>query len=185
MTSLEGKLILDYLKKNNLQYFLQHTQKFPPKKRYHPKTTINQEAWLALKDDPIPEPEETPIKTCVFLTNNKCSIYPVRPMSCRAMVSSTPCHKTGHAAMTSFQMSVATLFYQFIEMLDINGDYGNYLDILEVLTISPETQSIQLILVKSFLLKNQRIYQVMMPPEHRDELIPIMDEIQCIFHTKT
>ena len=184
MTSLEGMLINEYLKTNKLQESLQLIHRIPLEKRYHPKTTINQEAILALQNKPIPEPEEVPLKSCIFLTKKQCSIYPVRPMACRTMVSSLSCHKTGHASMTSFQMSVATLFYQFVEMLDTNGFYGNYLNILEMLTLSPETQSLQLILIKSSLLKNQRIHQVMMPPEHQEKLIPIMDTIQYIFKMK-
>jgi len=184
MTGLEGILIVEYLQAQNLNDIFQQVQTISPDKRYHPKTTINQEARLALNDQPIPEPEESPVHLCPFLTNDQCSIYPVRPMSCRTMMSSTACNKTGQAIMTSFQMSVASLFYQFIEMLDIGGYYGNYLNILEMLTTSPETHSIQLVLIKSSLLKNQRVYQVMMPPEHREELIPIMDTIQNVFHTK-
>jgi len=180
MTGLEGLLIIEYLNAKNIQDFLH--QAILPDKRYHPKTTINQEAWLALQDKPIPEPEDTPLNSCIFLTNDQCSIYPVRPMSCRTMVSTLPCHSAGHATMTSFQLSAATLFYQFIEMLDLGGYYGNYLNILEMLITPPETQSIQLIMTKTSLLRNHRIHHVMMPPEHRETLIPVMNEIQNVFH---
>jgi len=181
MTGLEGRLILEYLRIKKLQDFL--NQAIRPDKRYHPKTTINQEAWLALHDKPIPEPEETPLNRCIFLTSDQCSIYPVRPMSCRTMVSTLSCHNAGHATMTTFQMSAATLFYQFIEMLDLGGYYGNYLNILEMLTTPPETQSIQLVMTKTPLLRNNRIHHVMIPPEHREELIPVMNEIQNVLHT--
>jgi Fe-S-cluster containining protein len=183
ITGLEGIFVLEYLQAHHLQKFLKKIQTIPPDNRYHPKTTINQESWLTVNDKPIPEPEEVPTHTCPFLTNDHCSIYPVRPMSCRTMVSSIPCRQTGQASMTSFQMSVATLFYQFIEMLDLDGYYGNYLNILEMLTTSPETQSIQLVLSKSSLLKNQRISHVMIPPEHQEELIPIMNAIQNSFRS--
>jgi len=185
ITGLEGILILEYLQEHNLQNYLQIIQKIPPKKRYQPKTTINQEAWLAMNDKLIPEPDESPVDFCPFLNQGQCAIYPVRPMSCRTMVSSTTCNQTGKASMTSFQMSVTTLFFQFTEMLDVGGYYGNYFNILEMLTTSPETQSIQLALIKAPLLKNQRIYQVMIPPEHQEEIIPIMNSIQNIFHKKS
>jgi Fe-S-cluster containining protein len=182
ITGLEGVVILDYLKDHNLNGFLKNIQTILPDKRYHPKTTINQEAWLTVNDKPIPEPEEAPAHPCPFLTNRQCAVYPVRPMTCRTMVSSIPCNQTGQASMTSFQMSAATLFYQFIEMLDSDGYYGNYLNILEMLTTS-DTQSIQIVLSKSSLLKNQRISHVMIPPEHQKELIPIMNAIQHSFRS--
>lgn len=185
ITGLEGILILEYIKSQNLQALLNNIHTIPSNKRFHPKTTINQEAWLASNDKPIPQPEDAPVHTCPFLTNHQCSIYPVRPMSCRTMVSSIICKQTGQATMSSFQMSVATLFYQFIEMLDAGGYYGNYLNILEMLTNPPETRSIQLALIESLLLKNQRIHQIMMPPEHQEEIIPIMDAIQKVFHSNT
>ena len=181
MTGLEGSLILEYLKSHNQLKLLNRILTIPSNKRFHPKTTINQEAYLATNDKPVPEPEDAPIHICPFLIENQCEIYPVRPMICRSMVSSTICKQTGQAAMSSFQMSVATLFFQYIEMLDIGGCYGNYLSVLEMLTTSPETQSLQLVLTKSSLLKNQRIYQVMMPPEYQKKLIPIMEAIQNIF----
>lgn len=184
MTSLEGSLIAAHIQQYNLHELLNQVKNIPPDKRYHPKTTINQESYLAYNDSPIPEPEEIQAHTCPFLTNDQCAIYPARPMSCRTMISSVPCQNMGYASMSSVQMSTATLFYQFIEMLDDGGYYGNFLNILEMLMLPADTQSLQLVLTKTPLLKNQRIHYVMIPPEHRDALIPIMNSIQQIFHNK-
>ncbi|ETR73495.1 MAG: hypothetical protein OMM_00915 [Candidatus Magnetoglobus multicellularis str. Araruama] len=181
MTTIEGSLIIDYIQKQNLQDILNQTQQIVPGRRYHPKTTINQEAFLSIQDAPIPFPDEFPFQECYFLRDNQCTIYPVRPMSCRTMISSVKCQKTGHADMTSIQISMATLFFQYIELLDQGGYYGNYLNIIEMLTSSPEIQPIQHALAKNDLLENTKIHFVMIPPQDRNALIPTMKAIQQCF----
>lgn len=181
MTSLEGQLIIDYLKSQSMLALLDKITQSPVQKRYHPKTTTNMEAILSVDDAPIPDPEnDNSFQTCPFLTNNECPIYPVRPMGCRTMVSTQPCHNKGFAEMSSLSMSIATVFSQYIEHIDTNGYYGNYVNIFEYLTTSPESMPIQHIMASECLLPNQPIKYLMIPPEHRSHIQKIMLQMQKI-----
>jgi len=178
ITTLEARFILDYLYTHNMKALLNKIHEIPASNRYHPKTTINQEAVMSVQDASIPEADETPLQTCIFLKNNECLIYPNRPMCCRSMVSQTKCMVDGYANMSPLHMSLATICYQFIEAFDIHGDYGNYLNILETLIVDPEIQPIQHTLSKQFVLKNQTIQYLMIPPEHQADLEPFIAAIQ-------
>jgi len=179
MTSIEGELIIDYLRSKNDLSLLDKITNIPEQKRYHPKTTTNMEAKLSVEDAPIPAPEDNNLfQTCPLLTNNECPIYDVRPMACRSMISTIPCKNKGYAEMPPISMTISTVLSQYIEHIDINGYYGNYKNIFEYLTSSPDSMSIQHVMATEKLLPNQKIKYLMIPPEHRTHLQKIMKEIE-------
>ncbi len=66
-----------------------------------------------------------------MLEDGICTIYPVRPLGCRVMMSTTPCRQTGQADMPFLPLTITTVFMQFVEHLDAGGVYGSFLDLLE------------------------------------------------------
>ena len=181
MTTLEGSLIKDYIQSNNMQYLLKKMNAISVKDRHHPKTTMNLEAILSVQDKPIPVPENKIISNiCPFLTDNECPIYSVRPMACRSMVSSLSCHEKGFAEMSHISMSISTVFSQYIEHIDNNGFYGNFMNVLTLLTTSKEIMPIQYVMAQELLLNNQVIKYLMVPPEHRLMIQPIIEKIHAM-----
>lgn len=67
VTTDEGRLILKYIKENNIQYDQQKLER-------HAQMEHDPDKWWNLKNEE---------KECIFLKNNECQIYPVRPISCR------------------------------------------------------------------------------------------------------
>ncbi|MBF0452706.1 MAG: hypothetical protein HQK75_18530 [Candidatus Magnetomorum sp.] len=184
MTTLEGQLIVEYLQSNNMLNLLDSMNIMLPKNRYHPKTTINREAVLSVQNESVPEPDEdNTFSPCPFLTNHECPIYPVRPMGCRAMVSTRPCQNEGFAEMSPLFMSVSNVFSQYIEHIDSNGYYGNFINILNLLTTSSDAMPIQHIMASEKLLVNQGIKYMMIPPEHRLQIAPILEKIRAMGKT--
>ena len=181
MTTIEGKLITEYIQSENMQNLYEKMNDIPINDRCHPKTTTNQEAILSVQDKPIPVPENHDIyNTCPFLSEHVCPIYPVRPMACRSMVSKTPCSEKGFAEMSPIAMSVSTVFSQYIEHIDSNGYYGNFMNILTLLTTPEESMPIQHVMAQGLSLKNIPMKYLMVPPEHRLQIQPILEKIHSM-----
>lgn len=67
---------------------------------------------------------------CPFLENDCCSIYSVRPFSCRCFCSEVKCSSAQPAAVPEYYLTGATVVHQLIEHMD-QGDYwGNMIDVL-------------------------------------------------------
>lgn len=101
-------------------------------RRYRPFQTTNGFALACMEGRDADEEENDPSwGTCPLLENGICTIYPVRPLGCRVMMSTTPCRQTGQADMPFLALTITTVFMQFVEHLDAGGAYGNFLDLLE------------------------------------------------------
>ena len=163
MTSLEGKMILDFLKvgcrdKGLLELLAQRTT---GKKG---ALTTNQYAKACLEHQEIPEDalggwNFTP---CIFLREDTCSIYEVRPFGCRSFGSFEPCSENIGAEMAPIHLTVNTVFSQIIEHVCSDGGYwGNMADILEDLNKSQASDSIGKLLpaqpIPGFLLEAQEV----------------------------
>ncbi len=134
LATLEGLKIIRYLKTKSLLDDLKFLKHLTEKKRYQPELTTNKFADLCFNKEDIPcEDNQPDWGSCPFLTNDECSIYPVRPMGCRSMISKTICGNNNYADMDSFAVTMNTVFLQFIEHIDLKGLYGNMIDILDYL----------------------------------------------------
>ncbi|WP_035237402.1 YkgJ family cysteine cluster protein [Desulfobacter vibrioformis] len=101
-------------------------------RRYRPFQTTNGFALACMAGRDADEEENDPSwGICPLLDNGICTIYPVRPLGCRVMMSTTPCRQTGQADMPFLALTITTVFMQFVEHLDAGGVYGNFLDLLE------------------------------------------------------
>jgi len=132
MTTLEA----DYIWNSGLftDSLYQKLKQAAKEEHFVPSTTINTSAAMCLSENQMPE-ETSPVTfdPCPLLTEDGlCSIYEVRPFSCRAMSSETVCTEGGEAYMPPFLVTINLAMYQIIEHIDREGWYGNMLDIMEM-----------------------------------------------------
>jgi Fe-S-cluster containining protein len=137
-------------------------------RRFRPFQTTNEFALACMEGRDADEEENDPSwGTCPLLENGICTIYPVRPLGCRVMMSTTPCGQTGQADMPFFALTITTVFRQFVEHLDAGGIYGSFLDLLEhaeknILDSKGSPGKVKI----SGTTRNLKIPALMIPPEH-------------------
>lgn len=145
ITRTEGELIVTALQQEEarLQWI---TEKLPVKgKSGRPLMSTNEWARRCLEDGEISEGLETQVlEPCPFLDEQQgCSIYPLRPFSCRCFGSSVDCALSGTAEQPDILMEVNTVTMQLIEHLGRGRWWGNMLDMLYALTLLPKVKQEQ------------------------------------------
>jgi Fe-S-cluster containining protein len=169
-TSLEVQLILERLEAATKPDGLATVRDAVRTPRFQPRMTINQLAGMCAKGLDIPEESAEPAtEPCPFLQADACLIYGVRPFGCRAMVSQSDCNDTGEAHMPGFVFTVNNVFLQYIEALDEAGVQGNLIDVL-LFAASPDTAGHKVI-------RNHPLPVLMVPPEHRHRIRPLLDSL--------
>lgn len=129
MTAVEGDMITGFLKKQNRQHWLmEKLGKGLP--LHYPTCTTNEYARACLNGDDIDPGSGSFNKTCPFLEENLCTIYEVRPFSCRVFASEQICRKGISASLPQYYLSGATAVSQVIEHLGQGRPWGNMLHIL-------------------------------------------------------
>ena len=134
MTSLEGEVLLDFLKVQGLDNRLPGllAQRTPGNKGA--AITTNQYANACLEHRHVSEDGlgGWNFAPCVFLNEGACSIYEVRPFGCRSFGSFVRCSENSGAEIAPIHLTVNTVFTQIIEHVCSDGGYwGNMADILE------------------------------------------------------
>ncbi|NWH04361.1 YkgJ family cysteine cluster protein [Desulfobacter latus] len=131
-TGLEIAYIQDRLKGRALDDIRMRLARTGQRRRFRPLQTTNGFALACMEGRDTEEEENDPSwGTCPLLEDGICTIYPVRPLGCRVMMSTTPCRQTGQADMPFLALTITTIFMQFVEHLDAGGLYGSFLDLLE------------------------------------------------------
>jgi len=181
MTTLEGYLIADHMSSNGQAGLFKNFHAKISRNRFKPKITTNKLADLCMKgDDPPEEEKKHSNKSCPLLQDSLCPIYEVRPFGCRCFVSTHDCGKSGYAEVDSSVITLNTVFMQFIEHIDFMGCSGNFSDIL-LLMISKENQdkykTNTLNCPGADIISNLKIKVLMVPPEHRVKVKPVMDAL--------
>ncbi len=181
MTTLEGYLIADHMISNGQADLFENIQAKRSKNRFKPKITTNGLANICMKEDDPPEEEKKySNKSCPVLKDNLCPIYEVRPFGCRCFMSKQDCSKTGYADVDPFNMTLITLFMQFIEHIDSKGFSGNFSDVLLLMTSREKQDNYKM---NTFshpgvdFVSNLKIKVLMVPPEHRMNVQPVMDAL--------
>lgn len=141
LTSLEGTVILDFLKKKGwVAQLLELLGRTDPAQN-RPVMTMNEfaAACLGRCDISGAAPDGWDFNPCIFLADDVCTIYEARPFGCRSFGSFVPCG-TGTAAETApIHLTVNTVFTQVIEQTDSNGGFwGPMTDILQRLAANDE-----------------------------------------------
>jgi len=129
ITALEGEEILRYIIAEKKSPWLaaklsSHRDHQPP------ETTTNDFAAACLDGNDIDPGNQKNFSPCPFLENNLCTIYPVRPFSCRLFVSTKTCSASQPALVPDYYFEAATAVTQVIEHLGQKEYWGNMLDVL-------------------------------------------------------
>ncbi len=186
-TTLEGWFLIDYCHRTGRRDLVKRLCA-DSKPGFRPQLTINGFAAACFKSEQIPEEVHgSVLNPCPLLDEDRCAVYPARPLGCRAMVSTTTCGLNGEAQMPPLALTVNTLFQQVVEQLDIPGFFGNLVDIIRLLN-DPEqgraySQSRPCAGEAFSLLPNEPARGLMVPPEHRVRIKSLMDEMQNIIST--
>lgn len=183
-TTLEGLLIYDHLAAGDGLEVLASKVFAAPEGRFQPAITLNQMVEMCVHDLKIPEETNDPgAGPCQWLNDDICPIYAVRPFACRAMCSLENCDISGEAQMPPLALSVNNVMMQYIEALDRPGCSGNLTDILQYLSQQENHQRYINGSESQFPapLKPNLAFQVLMiPPEHRQEIGPLIEAMQGV-----
>jgi Fe-S-cluster containining protein len=174
LTTLEGRYILEHLDSETRSRMLARVLESVQQPRFQPAVTSNDMAARCLRDEDLPEEIiEASWGACPLLEAHACAIYALRPMGCRLMLSTIDCKQYGSAEMDPFMVTVGHVFLQTIEHVDAAGKTGNLTDILLYLAGKGAQAS-------ENLLKNRLMPALMVPPEHRNRLAPILSALRRI-----
>ncbi|MDL1969195.1 MAG: hypothetical protein LWW97_11830 [Deltaproteobacteria bacterium] len=182
MTMLEGYKIADYLIENGKSELFKKIKDESYKKRFLPKITTNKIADLCIQGKDIPDEEiDSSWGKCPLLINDECPIYTARPFNCRCMVSKTNC--VDNAEMDEFVLTVNNVFLQYIEHIDQQGFSGNFTDVLLFMESENNRKNYSMELLKNSgkgLIKNLPMTILLIPPEHKNQIKPIINSLQTI-----
>jgi hypothetical protein len=184
MTTLEGYRIIAHLEKTGrLNYLKTIAEKAHPE-RFIPRVSINRMADICAQGgDPPEEPLNPQAGPCPILLDEACPLYPVRPFGCRCMVSARNCGTTGFADMDPFILAVNDVFLQHLEHIDSQGYTGNFVDVIHFLSSTDNRQAYgagRLGPAPAGLVANQPVFVLMIPPEHRERIQPLLAQIRHI-----
>ncbi len=191
-TSLEVALIFSRLDEADISQMIRRHEKGFPEQRYIPRTTVNGFARACMAGDDLPDEENDPDwGACPLLEDGRCSIYEVRPLGCRVMMSETQCRQKGFARMPPFALTLANVLGQILEQEDRHGFTGNFSDVLAAYAsawqagkgLGGEALYLTLDNIREsdrnkILLGNHPVPALMIPPEHRERALPLISEIR-------
>jgi len=184
MTTLEGYFLLNNLDSATRTELMQKLKQQEGIKRFTPRITINGMADLCARDQELPEEENDENRgRCPVLNRNLCPLYSKRPFGCRCMVSRQNCGFIGYADMPSWVISINNVLMQYIEHIDAKGFSGNFTDIMFFLNDPKNVDDYakdRLGTCPKPLLNNQPVYILMVPPEDRSRLEPLLKAIRSI-----
>ena len=184
MTTLEGYKIIYDLAAAGRHEIIDSLKGIEAQERFRPRLTTNRMAELCAADAKVPE-EDTAgeWQDCSLLDDSLCSIYDLRPFGCRCFVSRQNCGETGYADMDDFTASVNTVFLQVIEHLDAEGCSGNLTDVLQFMASEDKRRAYQkggVNCEKNGLIVNWELKVLMIPPEHREKIEPLLQQLRDV-----
>jgi len=184
LTTLEGYKIIDSLASEAEKAISKKIQAASEIKRLRPQLTTNGLAQLCARGaDPPQEEDNLDLPACPLLQDHQCPIYELRPYGCRCLVSRDNCGDKGFAEIDDFVLSVNTVFLQTIEHLDTSGCSGNLVDVLQAMSDEKKRAAYAsgaLHCSANRLVINQPLEVLMIPPEQRAAMEPILQELRQI-----
>ncbi|MGB5158561.1 hypothetical protein [Desulfobacterium sp. N47] len=183
MTSVEGYKIIRHIISEDKTHLFEKIKASSALQRFKPEITINGLADLSMEEDDLPEEIKTPIGRCPLLVNNACSVYPDRPFACRCFISTENCEKNECAIIDDYVLTINNIFLQVIEHVDQDGFTGNLTDILLFLESAQNRENLlagKCVNRPSCLINNRPLKILMIPPEHRDRVQPLLKALKDI-----
>ena len=145
--------------------------------------TTNALAELCAEGREPPAADEEAAGVCGLLSDDRCPIYPLRPFNCRCFVSRVACTDQGCAEVDDATVAVNTLFLQTIEHLDAGGCTGYLPDVVAALTDPERARACRagaLDCAGRGLAPNLPLRVLMVPPEHRGRIDPLLARLRRI-----
>jgi Fe-S-cluster containining protein len=180
-TTLEGLMVVDHLTTSGQGDLLDRFIKTAPKARFRPIITLNEMVALCSQGKELPDEILDPSTgRCQFCEKGLCAIYPIRPFGCRAMVSTVDCGKSGEGQLPPFLLSVNNVILQYLEAVDRPGGTGNLIDVLLYLCDHTQKEAYQQglgVVPSEKLLVNRSFPVLMVPPEHRQSIGPLVQSL--------
>lgn len=183
MTTLEGYRILEYLIASEQPDLILCLRRSAGQERFQPALTTNELAALCIQgEDPPDDSNDLPPAACPFLSNNECLIYPHRPFGCRCFFSTERCSTINSAVVEPLLLTVNTLFLQVLEHVDVGGLGGNMTDVLLFLESKGRRKEYEKNATLRYpgLSTNRSIPALMVPPEDRLKIQPLLQKIRNI-----
>jgi Fe-S-cluster containining protein len=184
LTTLEGLKLVRRLDDAGNPGWASDLDRLAAPQRFRPKLTANRLAALCAENTPLPEEPDAPsLSRCPFLSAGRCPVYAARPFACRCMVSRRTCDRQGAADMDPFIETVSNVLMQTIEHVDVPGCSGNLVDTLRVLASGENRERYAagaLDCGVHGLVANHPMAVLMVPPEHRGRVQPLLDAIRGI-----
>ncbi len=192
-TSLEIAWLFSRLGEDEITALRARLKDSVSKKRYQPRFTTNEFALGCIEGRDLEEEENDPVwGRCPLLEDGRCTVYHARPLGCRNMMSETSCAKNGYAQMPELALTINNIFLQYIEHMDSLGFSGNLTDMLGLYlkygvsggASGQKSDAFPLSLENlkdsdktGVFIRNYKIPALMIPPEHRNAVAPILEEI--------
>jgi Fe-S-cluster containining protein len=184
LTTLEGFVLAEHLGQTGLVALNGRLRKKPLAQRFTPTMTTNALAdHCAAGGTPPPERNEPLWGVCPVIQGNECPVYDVRPLMCRSMVSATSCSHREAAEIDPFTVTVVHVMQQYVEHIDRDGYTGNLMDVIDFLE-APAVRGAYAVgrlngleRTPSCLMRNRPVSVLMVPPEHRSRMAPILDAL--------
>lgn len=185
MTEIEGSYILDHVSKSGrLDWLLDRilTHDLP---LHRPLYTTNEFAQACLSGKDTDPGMGTFDRSCPFLDKKNCSIYEVRPFSCRSFASQQTCQPGSSAVIPQYYLSAATAVSQLLEHLAQHQYWGNMLHILYAIiqkrgygqdTIEQDTGK-QNDLSQRYLLRAKPLPGFLLSDDERTLVMPLLCQI--------
>jgi hypothetical protein len=182
LTTLEGLHLLRGLAADRQAACLTSLARDAGRPVFRPRFTTNQIAAMCRDGrEPPDDAVDHDGSRCPLLADAACTLYALRPFGCRCMVSRHPCSERGYADVDDWVLTVNTVFLQTIEHLDRPGYFGNLQDVLSALG-SEEGRAAyregRPPLKANGLIPNRPAPMLMVPPEHRERIQPLLAEMQ-------
>jgi Fe-S-cluster containining protein len=184
LTTLEGYHLLHGLGETDQKTLMDKLRTVDAADRYRPPVTTNQLASLcAAGREPPPDSGLHRSLPCPLLADDLCSFYALRPFNCRCFVSRIPCGAAGYADVDDYTLSLNTLFLQTLEHLDRPGCSGSLPDVVTALESDAHRRAYQRgqpVCERPGILKNQPMTALMVPPQQRRRMAPVIERLASI-----
>ena len=139
ITAVEGDLIHRFIREHEkMEWFVAKLQRKAKTRR--PELTTNGFAVRCLEGTDVHPESYGSGEPCPFLEENCCSIYEVRPFSCRCFTSTRVCRPGVPALIGESYLSASTAVMQIVEHLGQGEFLGNMFDVLLALCDLPENR---------------------------------------------
>ncbi|MDM8516716.1 YkgJ family cysteine cluster protein [Desulfobacterales bacterium HSG16] len=186
-TTLEGYRLMEYMiSMGSNEELMAKIENESDRPRFVPTLTTNRLAELCMQGEQVPEEKnDAAWGECPMLKDNQCPVYSARPFGCRCMVSVSDCRGQSAASMPDFLLTVNEVFLQYIEHIDPSGKSGNLTDILIYMS-NPDKRNQYLAgniedgSSENTLISNHPVKMLMIPPEHRERIAPLIESLNRI-----